>query len=315
MKPKYFIPLFTVLAVWFIGGCTRVQDNTNGTQSYSGNGPLKATATTGMVADLVRNIGGSHVEVTQLMGPGVDPHLYKATQGDINKLGNANIVFYSGLHLEGKLGEVFEKLASRKPIVAVAERIPKEKLHQAAGYAGQPDPHVWFDVALWMQAGEQVRDALVKFDPAHKADYEQNATKYLAELKALDDYARTQLATIPKARRVLITAHDAFGYFGKAYAVEVIGLQGISTASEYGLNDVQRLVETISKRRIKAVFVESSVPRRSIEAVVQGSQARGHKVTIGGTLYSDAMGASGTPEGTYIGMVRANVDTIVKALK
>jgi manganese/zinc/iron transport system substrate-binding protein len=320
MNSKNWFSLFSLFIIVLVAGCTSSQNRAAsngaaGTQTYSGNGPLKATATTGMVADLVRNIGGAHVEVTQLMGPGIDPHLYKTTPGDIHKLTSSDIVFYSGLHLEGKMTEVFEKMAQRKPTVAVAERIPEEKLHQATQLGGQPDPHVWFDVSLWMLAGEEVRDALIKFDPAHQNAYQQNATKYLGQLQELHQYAKTQLATVPKARRVLVTAHDAFGYFGKAYDVEVVGLQGISTASEYGLNDVQRLVDNIARRRIKAVFVESSVPRRSIEAVVQGCKARGHDVAIGGTLFSDAMGAAGTEEGTYLGMVRANVDTIVKALK
>lgn len=318
MRSKYFgwaVPLVAIL----LAGCGAPTNKSGATsgekQTYSGSGPIQITATTGMVADLARFVGGERVEVTQLMGAGVDPHLYKAKQSDIGKLSGADMILYSGLHLEGKMGEVFEKMARNKPVVPVAEKIPEPKLRQSAAFGGHPDPHVWFDVSLWMLAAQSTRDALVAFDPKHKAEYEANATKYLGELGKLHQYAKTQLATVPKARRVLITAHDAFGYFGAAYGVEVVGLQGISTASEYGLNDVQRLVNSIVKRRIKAVFVESSVPRRSIEAVVQGCQAKGHNVAIGGTLYSDAMGTQGTPEGTYTGMVKANVDTIVKALK
>jgi manganese/zinc/iron transport system substrate-binding protein len=318
---KYFYRLLSVLMLVLLAGCNnapKTDGHNHGGEAvkhtYSGSGPLKVTATTGMVADLVRNIGGERVNVTQLMGPGVDPHLYKVSQSDVGKLSGADIIVYSGLHLEGKMTDVFAKMQQRKPVVAVTERVAKDKLVNAPG-SQQADPHLWFDVSLWMQAAEATRDALSEFDAAHKAEYTQNAEKYLAEMKKLHEYAKVQLATVPKARRVLVTAHDAFGYFGKAYDVEVVGLQGISTASEYGLNDVQRMVKLIASRRIKAVFVESSVPRRSIEAVVQGCKAKGHNVVIGGTLFSDAMGAEGTPEGTYLGMVKANVDTIVNALK
>jgi manganese/zinc/iron transport system substrate-binding protein len=230
-------------------------------------------------------------------------------------LTNADIIFYNGLHLEGKMGDVLHKIGERKPVVPVAEAIDEERLRHPPQFAGNPDPHVWFDVSMWMRAAEATRDALMKFDQAHAEDYRKNAVAYLAKLKDLHEYAKTQLATVPRERRVLVTAHDAFSYFGGAYDVEVQGLQGISTASEYSVKDVQRLVALISKRGIKAVFVESSVPRRSIEAVVQGCKAKGHEVVIGGELFSDAMGRAGTPEGTYIGMVRHNVDTIVKALK
>lgn len=279
----------------------------------SSSGKLQVTVTTGMIADLVRNIGREHVEVTALMGPGVDPHLYKASEGDIGKLSGAQIIFYNGLHLEGRMGDILVKMSRTKPTVAVAEGIPEDRLLENVD--GAEDPHIWFDVQLWMKGAEVVRETLVKEDPARKADYEQNAAAYLKDLEQLDRYAREQLAQVPQSQRVLVTAHDAFGYFGRAYAVEVMGLQGISTAAEYGLADVQKLVDLLVQRKIKAVFVESSVPKRSIEALVEGAKARGHAVAIGGELFSDAMGAAGTPEGTYVGMVRHNVDTIVKALK
>nr|WP_051968069.1 zinc ABC transporter substrate-binding protein [Brevibacillus thermoruber] len=279
------------------------------------DGKWKVTATTGMVADIVKQVGGDHVEVTQLMSAGVDPHLYKASEGDIKRIEDAELIFYSGLHLEGKMVEIFEKMSKKKPVKAVTAGLSKEQLLADPAAPENPDPHVWFDVSLWMKAVEQVRDNLSAFDQAHKEVYAANAEKYLAELKQLDDYARTELASIPKERRVLVTAHDAFQYFGRAYDVEVMGLQGISTAAEYGLKDVQTLVDTLVSRKIKAVFVESSVPKRSIEAVVQGAAAKNHTVTIGGELFSDAMGEPGTPEGSYIGMVKHNVDTIVNALK
>jgi len=279
------------------------------------DGKWRITATTGMVADIVANVGGDKVSVTHLMGPGVDPHLYKASQGDIKRIEEADLIFYSGLHLEGKMGEILEKIGKKKPVKAVTAGIPENLLLADPAASQAFDPHVWFDVSLWMKAVEQVRADLIAFDPANQSVYEANASKYLAELEQLHQYATTQLASIPQEQRVLVTAHDAFGYFGRAYGVEVMGLQGISTASEYGLKDVQTLVDSLVSRKIKAVFIESSVPKQSIEAVVQGAAAKNHTVAIGGELFSDAMGTPGTPEGTYIGMVKHNVDTIVKALK
>ncbi|MDF2627900.1 MAG: transporter permease protein [Symbiobacteriaceae bacterium] len=283
------------------------------TEGPGAGGKLKVTVTTGMIADIGRNVGGAHVEVTSLMGSGVDPHLYKASEGDIAKLSAAQMIFYNGLHLEGRMADIFVRMAATKPTVPVAEGIDESLLLETS--AQTEDPHIWFDVSLWMKATEVVRDRLAEHDAAHKADYVKNAEAYLAQLQELDRYAREQLATVPKAQRVMVTAHDAFSYFGRAYDVEVMGLQGISTAAEYGLNDVQRLVDVLVERKIKAVFVESSVPKRSIEALVEGAKAKGHEVVIGGQLFSDAMGAEGTPEGTYVGMVRHNVDTIVGALK
>jgi len=277
---------------------------------------IRVTTTVGMVGDVVRNVGGERVEVTALMGPGVDPHLYKASEGDIGRLSGADIVFYNGLFLEGKMGEVLERIGERGlPTVAVAERIDRELLHHPEQFEGHPDPHVWFDVSLWMETVPVVVEGLARLDPGSRALFERNAQAFLAELRELHAWCVGELATVPADRRVLVTAHDAFGYFGAAYDVEVVGLQGLSTASEYGLRDVQRIVDLVVERRVKAVFVESSVPRRSIEAAVEGCRARGHGVSIGGELFSDAMGEAGTPEGTYVGMVRANVRTIVGALR
>jgi len=286
-----------------------------GTGTGNKGDQITAVTTTGMVGDLVKNIGGEHVAVESLMGPGVDPHLYKASQGDIAKLGQAQIVFYNGLHLEGKMTDVFEQIAKQKPAIAVTESMPESELHKPAAFQGQHDPHVWFDVKLWMKAADRVKEGLIEADPAHKSAYEANAAAYKKQLQELDDYARQQIAQIPKESRVLVTAHDAFGYFGTAYDIEVMGLQGISTDSEYGLKDVQKLVEALVEKKIKAVFVESSVPKKAIEAVVEGANAKNHQVKIGGELFSDALGNAGTAEGTYIGMVRHNVDTIVNALK
>lgn len=277
---------------------------------------IRVTATVGMVGDLVRNVGGDRVEVTTLMGPGVDPHLYKASEGDISRLSSADIVFYNGLVLEGKMGDVLEKIRERgKPTVPVAEAIDHALLRTPPEFAGHPDPHVWFDVSLWSNTIPAAVEALSALDPTRREAYAANGVRYKLALDSLHAECKAALATIPREGRVLVTAHDAFGYFGRAYDVDVVGLQGISTTSEYGLKDVQRLVDLIAERGVKAVFVESSVPRRSIEAVVEGCRARGHDVKIGGQLFSDAMGESGTPEGSYVGMVRSNVNKIVGALR
>lgn len=276
---------------------------------------IRVVTTTGMVTDIVENVGGGRVEVEGLMGPGVDPHLYKATEGDVIRLADADVVFYSGLHLEAKLAEVFERMGGGSVrTVAVTDGIPRERLIASAAFGGAYDPHVWFDVRLWMEAARQARDALAELDPAHAATYRANATRYLADLSGLDRYIRSRAKEVPPERRVIITAHDAFNYFGRTYGFEVRGLQGISTVTEAGTGDVQDLAEYIVERRIPAVFVESSVSSRMIEAVEEAVQARGFDVGIGGSLFSDAMGDPDTPEGTYLGMVRHNVDTIVEGL-
>jgi manganese/zinc/iron transport system substrate-binding protein len=272
-----------------------------------------AVCTTGMVADLVRNVGGERVQVIQLMGEGVDPHRYKANIADVQKLNTADLIFYSGLHLEGKMADIFERLAAKRPTFAVAESIDEKQRLQDASRAH--DPHLWFDVSLWSQAAGVVRDALVKHDPRHADEYRARADAYQAELAKLHAWAKSQLASIPKERRVLVTAHDAFQYFGRAYDMEVRGIQGISTETEAGLKDINNLVEFLVSRKIKAVFVETSVNDRNMKALVEGCAARGHTVVVGGELFSDAMGKEGTPEGTYSGMVRHNVNTIVKALQ
>ncbi len=278
-------------------------------------GPLHVTATIGMIADVAKNIGGEHIEVIGLMGPGVDPHLYQATQGDLAKLRGADLILYNGLHLEGRMADVLEKMGERVRTVAVTDTIPEEKLTAPPEFKGHFDPHVWFDVSLWRIASERIRDAMIEARPDLRESLEANAAAYLKELDALHEYAKEHLATIPEPQRVLVTAHDAFGYFGRAYGLQVLGLQGISTASEYGLQDLTNLVDVLVERKIKAVFVETSIPRDSIEALVRGAESKGHNVAIGGVLFSDAMGEDGTPKGTYIGMVRHNIDTIVEALR
>lgn len=303
------------LAVLALAACSPSKAPSSSSPAAHREGPIKITTTIGMIKDIAVNIGAAHVAVTGLMGPGVDPHLYKATQGDLQKLSGADLILYSGLHLEGKMADVLVKMVSRTRTVQVTETIPENQLRQPPEFLGHPDPHVWFNVKMWMMAAERIRDELIAMDPANAAEYGTNAEAYLARLAKLDAYAREQIATIPKESRVLVTAHDAFGYFGQAYDIEVMGLQGISTAAEYGLQDLDRLIGVIVSRKVKAVFVESSVPRKSIDALVRGVEARGGEVRIGGQLYSDAMGADGTPDGTYEGMVRHNVDTIAAALR
>lgn len=296
--------LFLVLTITWVG--------VGGADAWA---QINAVATTGMVADAVRAVGGDHVNVVGLMGPGVDPHLYKASQGDVRRLASADVIFYNGLSLEGRMADILVRMARQTPTFAVTEYVPEELLIGAEDFDSQYDPHIWFDVTLWKLAVERVRDGLIEVDPSHADVYRENAAAYLSQLDELDAYVRERLSELSSENRVLVTAHDAFGYFGRAYDIEVVGLQGISTDTEVGLRDIQELVDFLVERQIKAVFVESSVPRRSLEAVVQGAASRGHQVVIGGELFSDALGDAGTPQGTYIGMVRHNVDTIVSSLK
>lgn len=272
-------------------------------------------ATTGMIADVARTIAGDRADVTALLGEGVDPHLYKLTRSDVALLMRADIVFYNGLLLEGKMTDALVRVATAgKPVHAVTELIDESYLLEPAGFAGQYDPHVWMDVGAWMRAAEVMRDRLAAFDPAGAAGYARNAGDYLARLHELDAYARAVLGSIPSRARVLVTAHDAFNYLGRAYGMEVRGIQGISTESEAGLREIEGLVSLLVERDIAAVFTETSVSERNVRALVEGAAARGRTVVIGGKLYSDAMGAAGTYEGTYIGMIDHNVTTIAQAL-
>ncbi|MEM9293824.1 MAG: zinc ABC transporter substrate-binding protein [Acidobacteriota bacterium] len=277
-------------------------------------GELKVVATTGMIGDLAAQLVGDLGTVTTLMGPGVDPHLYKALESDVRTLSEADLILYNGLYLEGKMGDVLVKLARTRPVVAVSERVGEDRLREPPELEGAYDPHIWFDVSLWLEAVAPVEAALVELLPGESQLIGQRADELRERLRAMDQWVEGQIATIPEEHRVMITAHDAFGYFGDRYNIEVVGIQGISTASEAGLADVERVVDLIVERRVPAVFIESSVPRRAIEAVQAAARARGHEVRIGGELFSDAMGAVGTPQGTYNGMVRHNVETVVKAL-
>ncbi|MGC1471586.1 MAG: zinc ABC transporter substrate-binding protein [Psychroserpens sp.] len=280
------------------------------------NGKLNVVTTTTMITDLVKNIGGDDINIQGLMGSGVDPHLYKASEGDVTKLVEANVIFYNGLHLEGKLVEVFEKMgtATKTPI-ALGEELDKRTLIGSDYFASNYDPHVWFDIKYFSQFAKKVTQVLSEKDPEHAVNFKANETVYLAKLEALEVKIKAIIETLPQEKRILVTAHDAFNYFGKAYDFEVVGLQGLSTATEAGVQDVQKLSAFIIEKNIKAIFVESSVPKRTIEALQAAVKSKGHDVEIGGTLYSDALGSAGTTEGTYIGMFEYNVKTIVQALK
>lgn len=276
--------------------------------------PLTVVATTGMIADAARAVGGDAVTVSALMGPGVDPHSYRQTRSDIVAMTKADLVLWHGLYLEAQMEDFFADLGKKRRVVAVAEAVDTSRLLGHQDYAGRYDPHVWMDPALWTEVVVAVRDALSEAQPSEAAAFKANAEAYLAELAALDAYSREVLASVPEGSRVLLTAHDAFSYFGRAYGYEVIGIQGISTQSEAGLNRVSELVDLLVSRKIAAVFVESSVSDRNIRALIEGAAAKGHEVRIGGELFSDAMGETGTYEGTYLGMIDHNVTLITRAL-
>lgn len=268
-----------------------------------------------MVTDIVREVAGTNARVVGLMGEGVDPHLYKPTRDDVARLLKADVVFYSGLMLEGRMTDTFLKVARRgTPVFAVTELMDEKFLLEPPEFAGHVDPHVWMDVGGWIQAVEVVSRSLGQVDPDHAADYRQNASRYVAQLNLLNDYAKKSLGSIPSERRVLITAHDAFNYFGRAYGIEVRGIQGISTESEAGVADINKLVDLLVSRKVPAIFVESSVSDKNIKALVEGCRSRGHTVKIGGQLFSDAMGRPETYEGTYIGMLDHNITLITRAL-
>jgi manganese/zinc/iron transport system substrate-binding protein len=300
MMIRYLIPLALGALLAGCGGGASTDD-----------GRLDVVATTMQVGDLVREVGGDHVKLTVLMGPGLDPHSYKASAGDVDRLSRADLVVYNGLHLEAKMADVLERLGRHKPTLAAAEAIPDDQL---ITFDGATDPHVWFDPRSWSLALDAVTARLVELDPAHADAYQANAARYRQQLAELHDDGRALIARIPADQRILITAHDAFNYFGRAFGMEVVGLQGISTLAEAGTSDVQDLAALIAGRKVPAIFVETSVSPRAIAAVQEAVQARGHQVVIGGEVYSDALGDAGTPGGTYLGMMRHNIDTIVAAL-
>ena len=275
---------------------------------------ITVVATTGMIADTARAIGGDHVDVRALMGPGVDPHAYRQTRSDIVAMTRADLVLWHGLYLEAQMEEFFEDLGRRRMVVAVAEAMPRNLLLAHEDYDNRFDPHVWMDPDLWRHVAAEIRDALAEVDPENAAFYLASAESFLTELDTVSAYAREALASVPEDSRVLLTAHDAFNYFGQAYGFEVLGIQGISTESEAGLVRIAELVDLLVARDIRAVFVESSVSDRNIRALIEGAAARGHEVRIGGELFSDAMGEPGSYEGTYIGMIDHNVTIITRSL-
>ena len=279
------------------------------------NGKLKVVVTTSMLTDLVKNIGGDLIDVQGLMGAGVDPHLYKASEGDVSKLFNADVIFYNGLHLEGKLVAVFEKMEAQKTTVALGEFLAKEGLIGSDYFASNYDPHVWFNIQYFKEFSDKVTSVLSEKDPKNAASFTANNLAFQQELDFLHTAVVNTIATLAPEKRILVTAHDAFNYFGKAYGFKVVGLQGLSTATEAGVQDVQKLSEYIIANKVKAIFIESSVPRRTIEALEAAVLSKGHQVSIGGSLYSDALGDGGSVEGTYVGMFLYNVKTIVNALQ
>ncbi len=279
------------------------------------NHTIRIVVTVAMVADIVRAVVGDRAEVVGLIGEGVDPHLYAPTRGDVQQLLSADVIFYVGLLLEGRLSDLLDDISDTKPIFAVTTLIDSSYLYYPDNYGGEnPDPHVWMDVSAWGLATKAVAEAMVEVDDDNAMFYRENANRYRLRLNELDEYARSVIATIPEGRRALITAHDAFNYFGRAYDIDVYGIQGISTASEAGLSDLRRIVDLLVERDIASVFVETSVSDKNVRALIEGAQARGHRVEVGGSIFSDAMGTAGTYRGTYIGMIDHNATVIANAL-
>ena len=295
-----------ILAVIVVLGCKNNKED---------NGKLKVVVTTSMLTDLVKNIGADLIEIEGLMGAGVDPHLYKASEGDVSKLFNADVIFYNGLHLEGKLVAVFEKMDTQKTTVALGEFLAKDGLIGSDYFASNYDPHVWFNIQYFKEFSDKVTSVLSEKDPKNAASFTANNLAFQQKLDLLHTAVVNTIATLAPEKRILVTAHDAFNYFGKAYGFKVVGLQGLSTATEAGVQDVQKLSEYIIANKVKAIFIESSVPRRTIEALEAAVLSKGHQVSIGGSLYSDALGDGGSVEGTYVGMFLYNVKTIVNALQ
>ena len=304
-----------LLAILFFTACSPPAGDASMETSTEGvRIPYEIVCTVGMVGDLAKNVAGDRGTVKTLMGEGIDPHLYKATRDDVRTLSGADVVFYSGLLLEGKMTDVLVKMARARPVVAVTEAVDDTFLLEPEDAPGHADPHVWMDVAAWSACANVVADALAEHDPAHAADYAANLAALQKTLADLDAYGERVIGTIPEGGRVLVTSHDAFNYLGRAYGLDVRGVQGISTESEAGLRRVSELVDLLVDRDVRAVFVESSVPRKSIDSLVEGARARGRDVAVGGELFSDAMGPAGTYEGTYVGMLDHNLTTITRAL-
>jgi manganese/zinc/iron transport system substrate-binding protein len=305
--------LLLIAAIIIIAGIGCNQDREK--SGEAGNEKLSVVTTTTMITDLLNQIGGHSISISGLMGAGVDPHLYKATESDVTRLYKADIIFYNGLHLEGKLDDILGKMSgSTRKTYAIGDAIPENYLMKADASYAQFDPHIWFDIQIWKMAAGYVAEILSAHDEKNKDVYESNLKKYLEELDALEATLKKLISELAPGQRVLITAHDAFEYFGRSFQFEVVGLQGISTVSEAGVADVRALANLIIERKIPAIFIESSVPVRNIEALLAAVKAKGFDVKTGGELYSDALGSKGTTEGTYTGMYLHNVTTIVDAL-
>ncbi len=283
--------------------------------SDDSSGKPKIVATTSIVADIAQNLCGEFADVSSLMGPGVDPHLYKASHGDVEALSNADVVLYNGLHLEGKMSEILEKLKANKTVIAVSDGIPMDQIRTINKSANVHDPHVWFDIELWTEGVKHVRSMLIKKYPEHKDLINTSASNYIHNMDSIHAVCLEKVAELPVEKRILITSHDAFEYFGRSFNFKVRGLQGISTLSESGLKDVTDMVNFIIDNDIKAVFVENSVPQKALRSVIDGCTSKGHTVIVGGELFSDALGANRTPEGTYLGMIQYNVETVINGLK
>lgn len=314
-KPSFLL-LSVLIIMGLFTGCQNGEPSTANSSDDppSDDGRLKVAVTVGMVADVVREIGGERIELTQLMGPGVDPHLYKATRDDVQEIMTADLVFTNGLMLEGRLEDTFNRISQKKPVFAMTRDLPQELLLKPDGAGDHPDPHVWMDVAAWANCLDVITEGLSKSLPDHNAEFQSRAVEYRKNLQALHEYGLSAIGSIPETSRVLVTSHDAFNYFGRAYNLEVLGVQGLSTESEAGLQRINELVDLLVERKVPAVFVESSVPQKNILALIDGAKSRGHDVRIGGELFSDAMGAAGTYEGTYLGMLDHNITTVARAL-
>lgn len=284
-------------------------------QQATKTGPLNVLATIAMIGDVVKQIGGDRIRVDTLMGAGVDPHLYKATREDVARMLRADIIFYNGLVLEGKMSDAIIRVArSGRPVYAVTELLPEDQLIEPEGAEGLYDPHVWMDPRAWSRAAALIADRLANQDRPNATIFRRNLATLQGKIAELDAYAERTIASIPERQRVLVTAHDAFNYFSRRYGIEVLGIQGLSTESEAGVRRIQELVSVLVTRRVPAVFVESSVSDRNVQALIEGARAGSHRVVIGGELFSDAMGHPGTYEGTYVGMIDHNVTTVVRAL-
>ncbi|MDP7019546.1 MAG: zinc ABC transporter substrate-binding protein [Pirellulaceae bacterium] len=307
------------IALWAAVGLLAMSVGCGGGEAANGGESIKSTqqivTTCGMVTDIVAAVAGDLGEVEGLMRAGVDPHLYQPTRGDIAKLTSADVVFYSGLLLEGNFADTFSNLEqSGKPVYAVTAQIDKSHLRSPPEFEGHPDPHVWMDVQAWSKCAEFVAQQLGAIDPANAKVYLDNCDAYKAELSALDTYIKQVIGTIPEEQRVLVTAHDAFGYFSRAYGILVRSAQGITTESAPGIKDINDLVDFLVEQKITAIFVEQSVAKDNLQAVIEGAKKKQWEVKIGGELYSDAPGPDGTYEGTYVGMMDHNATVITRAL-